>query len=158
MIVKWPGKSPAGVVLEAPVTSLDIGATSLAMAGGDPLHAGLQGKDIRAYIIRQTREAPHDVLYWQTGSYQTPAGVMREGDFKLLFEKGKPQLYNLKDDLGETTDLAASQPERVQTMLARWKEWAKGCKPELWGKTQDSFQYADYEWLKDSQHYKAKSK
>ena len=29
MIVKWPGNSPAGKVLDAPVTSLDIGATSL---------------------------------------------------------------------------------------------------------------------------------
>lgn len=157
MIVKWPGTSPAGVVLDAPVTSLDIGATSLAMAGGDPLHAGLHGKDIRAYIAGQTREAPHDVLYWHTGGYETPAGVMREGDFKLIFEKRQPQLYNLKDDLGETTDLAASQPQRVQSMLARWKQWAKGCQPELWKKTRGSFQYADYEWLKGSQHYRAKS-
>jgi hypothetical protein len=29
-----------------------------------------------------------------------------------------PQLFNLADDLGEQHDLAASEPERVQAMLA----------------------------------------
>ena len=99
LIVKWPGKSPAGAVLHAPVTSLDIGATALAMAGGDPDKAGLQGKDIRAYMTGQSDEAPHDVLYWYTGSYAAPAGVMRAGDFKILVEKGKLEIYKLKVDL-----------------------------------------------------------
>lgn len=158
MIVKWPGKTATGAVLHSPVTSLDIGATSIALAGGDPVSAGLHGKDIRAYMTGQSEEAPHEALYWYTGSYKAPAGVMREGDFKLLYEKGIAQLYNLNDDLGETTDLAATYPQRVQSMLARWKEWAEGRQPELWGKSRGSFQYADYEWLKGSQHYRHTSK
>ncbi len=160
MIVKWPGKTPPGTVLDAPITSLDITATSLAMAGGDPKQAKLDGKDIRAYITGHTREAPHDVLYWYTGrSYDDLAGVIREGDFKLIYENGKAQLYNLKDDLGETTDLSAAQPERTKMMLTRWKQWAKARKPDLWkpvGKNAAKFQYADYEWLKGSPHYRPK--
>ncbi|MCM2370394.1 sulfatase-like hydrolase/transferase [Aporhodopirellula aestuarii] len=158
MIVKWPGKSPAGVVLESPVTSLDIGATSLAMAGGNPVSSGLHGTDIRAYLSGQTDQAPHEVLYWHTGSYKNPEGAIREGDFKLLYQKGKPELYNLNKDIGETTDLAASQPERVRAMLSRWKEWTKNAQPELWEKSHGEYQYADYEWLKGSQHYRDKSK
>jgi arylsulfatase A-like enzyme len=160
LIVKWPGNSPAGVVLDESVTSLDIGATALAMAGGDPADSGLDGKDIRPYMTAHSSDAPHDLLFWRTGSYAAPGGVLRGGDYKLIFEKGKTQLYNLKDDLGETTDLAASQPERVQTMLSQWKEWDRASnKPELWtpGKDKNAFQYADYEWLKGSPHYKAKS-
>lgn len=34
LIVKWPGKTPEGVVLEEMVASLDIGTTTIAMAGG----------------------------------------------------------------------------------------------------------------------------
>ncbi|MFC1762077.1 sulfatase-like hydrolase/transferase [Planctomycetota bacterium] len=158
MIVKWPGKSPAGIVLEEAVTSLDIGATAIAMAGGDPARAGLHGKDIRPYTTQQSNEAPHDVLYWHTAKGYRPEGVIREGDFKLIITKGKTELYHLKDDFSETTDLAASQPERVQSMLACWKEWNKGNKPDLWGIPKEAYQYADYEWLKGSQHYKAKSK
>jgi arylsulfatase A-like enzyme len=158
MVVKWPGKTPEGTVLEAAVTSLDIGATSLAMAGGDPGKAGLHGKDIRPYMTQQSAAAPHEVLYWHTARGAKPQGVIREGDFKLIIKaKGKTELYNLKEDLSETTDLAASQPERVQAMQARWEEWNKGNKPDLWGTPDQNFQYADYEWLKGSQHYKATS-
>ena len=156
MIVKWPGKTPAGVVREAPVTSLDIGATALAMAGGDPAQSGLDGKDVRDYMTGKSSEPPHDVLYWRTGGYKQPSGVIRDGDFKLIFEKGKPQLYNLSEDLGETNSLAKSQPQRVQAMLTRWKKWDEINQPELWKpkKQKGGFQYADYQWLKGSQHYK----
>ena len=157
MIVKWPGKTPKGAVLKEPVTSLDIGATAIAMAGGTPEQSGLHGKDIRSYMTQQSKDAPHDVLYWHTGRSPGPAGVVREGDYKLIVEKGRSELYNLKDDLSETKNLAASQPERVKRMLARWKEWNKGNAPDLWKTPEkNAYQYADYEWLKGSQHYRAK--
>ena len=47
LIVKWPGKIRPGTVLRDPVTSLDIGATAVATAGGEPASSGLHGKDIR---------------------------------------------------------------------------------------------------------------
>lgn len=159
MIVKWPGKVAEGVVLEEMVTSLDIGATSLAMAGGDPESSGLHGKDIRPYLMQETSEAPHERWFWHTAKGARPEGVVREGDFKLLIkEKGKPELYHLREDLAETNDLAEAQPERVQAMLARWLEWNEGNAPDLW-QTPDknAYQYADYDWLIGSQHYKAES-
>ena len=42
-------------------------------------------------------------------------------------------------------------------MLARWEEWNQGNQPAFWGKPEKDYQYAHYEWLKGSQHYKAKS-
>ena len=48
MIVRWPEKVKPDTVLHAPVTSLDIGATSLAMAGGDPVSSELHGLDLHA--------------------------------------------------------------------------------------------------------------
>lgn len=156
MIVKWPGKTPAGVVLEDMVTSLDIGATSIAMAGGDPAEAGLHGKDIRPSMTQQSTEAPHEVLYWHTGSRMNSFGVIREGDFKLIGGgRGNQALYNLKDDIGEKKNVAASHPEKVQAMRARWVEWSKDIQPPLW-EGGENIQYADYDWLKGSLHYKAK--
>jgi arylsulfatase A-like enzyme len=60
--------------------------------------------------------------------------ALRMGDWKLLLSPsdkdaelaardtsapGKMELYNLADDLSEKTNLAASQPEKVQAMRAR---------------------------------------
>ncbi|WP_435896174.1 sulfatase [Oceaniferula spumae] len=160
MIVKWPGQVPSNSVREEPIISLDITATSLAMSGGDPAQAGFDGKDIRAFITGQSNKAPNDVLFWNFGkSAKMEAGAIREGDFKLIIGKGRPQLYNLKEDLSETKDIASSHPERVTAMLDRWKKWDKDRKPDLWkGKGKGNYQYADYEWLKGTQHYRAKSK
>jgi len=156
MFVKWPGKTPAGEVLEAPISSLDITATSIAMAGGDPEGDGLHGKDIRPYLTGQSTDAPHEVLFWNTARNANPQGVIRVGDFKLIISNKKVELYNLKDDLGETKNLAASYPEKVEAMKARWMEWDKDKAPALW-KGGLNIQYADYDWLKGSPHYKDSS-
>ena len=156
MIVKWPGKVTPGSVSDAPVISLDITATSVAISGGDPVAAALHGKDLRDYLVGDTREVPNEVLYWNLGnSEKATAGAMREGDYKLILGKGKPQLYNLSQDISETQDLASLEPERVQSMRVRWEAWNRGSRPPLW-KDGRAFQYADYEWLKGSQHYRLK--
>ena len=56
---------------------------------------------------------------------QSPAGAIREGDYKLLeyFENGTVQLFNLKKDLGEQNNLAATQPKRAAKLLAKLRAW-----------------------------------
>jgi arylsulfatase B len=156
MIVKWPGKTPVGVVMTEAVTSLDIGATAIAMAGGNPEKDGLHGKDIRPYMTGETKDAPHEILYWHTGNGMVADGVVREGDFKLIMKKGKLELYNLSEDLSENNNIVANYPEKVKSMQGRWLEWHKNNKPALWGKGKN-IQYADYDWLIGSPHFKADS-
>ncbi len=60
---------------------------------------------------------------------------MRAGDWKLIefFEDGKLELYNLREDLSETTDLAARDPartRRMHKMLQQWKEDIEAVIPE----------------------------
>ena len=43
------------------------------------------------------------------------------------------KLYNLKDDVGEATDLAAKEPERVKELQGAWDAWNKGNVAPLWG-------------------------
>ena len=57
---------------------------------------------------------------------QSPGGAVRAGDYKLLeyFENNTVQLFNLKHDLGEQTDLSHTEPEKVaqlRTLLANWR-------------------------------------
>ena len=50
-----------------------------------------------------------------------PAGAVRAGNYKLVevFEAGKAELYHLRNDLGETHDLAASMPDLAWTRRGR---------------------------------------
>jgi arylsulfatase A-like enzyme len=54
-----------------------------------------------------------------------PGGAIRQGDWKLveLFETGKLELYNLKDDLGERNNLAQKEPARSAQLLDRLRHW-----------------------------------
>ena len=58
---------------------------------------------------------------------QSPAGAIRDGDYKLLeyFENGTVQLFNLKDDLGEQKNLAADEPEHTAKLLVKLRAWRK---------------------------------
>ena len=76
-------------------------------------------------------------LYWHFPAYlesprfvpgpwrTTPVGGIRRGDYKLIefFETGTLELYNLRDDRSETTDLAAAQPEVVTDLHAELVAW-----------------------------------
>jgi arylsulfatase A-like enzyme len=164
-VVSWPGRVKPGAVLEAPVTALDIGATSVALAGGDPSKAGLDGSDITGYMTGGTTDAPHDEIFWRIGrSFNDRSGVLRVGDFKLIIHKSGVELYDLKNDLAETTDLSQAHPERVRVMLERWKSLNQSSKPPLWKpltakeQMKDEYQYQDYEWLKGTPHYRASQK
>ncbi|MCH5234532.1 MAG: arylsulfatase [Muribaculaceae bacterium] len=61
-----------------------------------------------------------DFLYWEF--HETDQIAVRQGDWKLIVIKGEPHLYNLKDDISETTDIAEENPEIVAQMLQIIKE------------------------------------
>ena len=54
-----------------------------------------------------------------------PGGAIRQGDYKLIerLEDGRVHLYNLKKDIGEKTDLAGKEPERVKSMRRDLHAW-----------------------------------
>ena len=131
MIVKWPGKGRAGVVCEEPVISPDFYPSILEMAGLPA--APEQHKDGKSFVPALRSGAfERGPIYWHFPHYsnhgmQSPAGAIRHGDYKLLeyFENGTVQLFNLKTDLGEQHDLAAAQPKRAATLLAKLQAWRK---------------------------------
>jgi len=129
LIVSWPFVSVGGSVSRSVVSSVDLYPTILTMAGLElqPQHhidgvdftPAIQGKPHdRAPILSHF---PHYIPV--TGSI--PNTSIRAGDLKLyrFYYDGEDQahryeLYNLKDDIGETTNLAAQMPERVRLLDA----------------------------------------
>ncbi len=135
-VVSWKGHLPAGEVYDQPVIQLDILPTALAAAGveAEP-DWKLDGVNILPQLENRSTAPPHEALYWLTIG-QT---AVRRGDWKLVRYMNKidegdvhrsenppltpHRLYNLRDDIGETRDLAASEPDKVEELKALWDKW-----------------------------------
>jgi arylsulfatase A-like enzyme len=83
----------------------------------------LDGVNLLPYLTgQQSAGKPHETLYWRFGEQW----AIRHGDWKLLVGRdgsGQPELYNLADDLSESKNLAAAQPEKVKELQALYDKW-----------------------------------
>ena len=123
-LAQWKGRWPAGKVYDLPVMNLDVLPTVIAAAGGR-LEASwrLDGVDLTPFVTGANSTRPHQTLYWRYG----PQWAVRHGDLKLVVSKGgsgKPELYDLSKDIGESKDLAAAQPAKVRELQALWDKWS----------------------------------
>lgn len=128
-LIRWPGLAKAGSVCDVPVMSTDFYPTLLDAAGlalrPDWHRDGVSLKPLLQGGIQLPREA----LYWHYPHYSNqggfPGAAIRMGDWKLIerLEDGRVHLYNLAKDVGERSDLASKQPERVRAMKAKLHDW-----------------------------------
>jgi arylsulfatase A-like enzyme len=123
-VVSWPGVLPPGATYDQPVSSLDIFATSAALAGATvPAAHRLDGVNLVPYLKGEKTGSPHDTLYWRTGGGKSFAA--RQGNYKYLRVGSQEKLFDLADDLGETTDLSARHSDVVQRLQASCEQWNK---------------------------------
>ncbi len=141
-IVSWPGKVKPGK-FDLPAIQLDLTATAFAVAGVDVKPEWkIDGVNLLPFLTGTKKGAPHDALYWRFGEQM----AIRKGDYKLVrydsnadTNTGAKQpvtttkLYNLKEDLGETKDLATLNPEKVKELQAQWDAWNTTLVKPLWG-------------------------
>jgi arylsulfatase A-like enzyme len=122
-LAQWKGKLPAGKTYDVPVMNLDVLPTMVIAAGGKiDASARIDGVDLMPYLTGANRARPHQTLYWRYG----PQWGIRHGDYKLVVSRGgsgKPELYNLAADIGESKDLAAAEPARVKELQALYDRW-----------------------------------
>jgi arylsulfatase A-like enzyme len=128
LIIRYPARLRPGVLGE-PVVLGDLCPTICALAKATP-PATLDFQDLSPVLFGQ--KALNRPLFWHQPHYMNqggkPAGVAREGDWKLIeqYEDGSLELYNLAKDPGETTDLAAAEPARVAAMRGKLEAWRRG--------------------------------
>jgi arylsulfatase A-like enzyme len=139
-LVQYKGKLPAGKVYDPAVIQLDIHATALAAAGVQVQPQWkLDGVNLLPFLEGRDSGAPHEALYWRFGEQM----AIRRGDWKLVRPDRaankqfgdiapKPMLFNLKEDRGESHDLADAHPEKVQEISEAWQKWNKDLAPPAW--------------------------
>jgi arylsulfatase A-like enzyme len=124
LIVRWPGHAPQGTVCEHVAYFGDFFATAAEIAG-TACPAGLDSVSFLPSITgNDARQAKHPYLYWEfyeKGSKQ----AVRIGDWKGVirpFGSQNVELYDLRTDLGETTDVASQHADVVKQILAVVRE------------------------------------
>ncbi len=141
-IIRWPGHIPAGATNSATVlSSVDLLPTLASLAGIElsaAVASQTDGEDLSQAMLGTpiTRSNPLLWEYGATASVPRPGGgnindrspvlAIREGDFKLFVEANNTghQLYNVRTDPREITNLASAQPGRVQSMAAQVIAWS----------------------------------
>ncbi len=118
-LARWPGKIPAGQVLDTPVISLDVAATVTNLAGIGAIPE-LDGVDLLPLLSAGTPLAER-ALFWRFWSQS----AVRVGDWKLLrFADQTEWLFHIKDDMAESKNVIAAHPEIAERLRSQLTTWA----------------------------------
>jgi arylsulfatase A len=142
-ILRWPARIKPGQTVREPVCSLDLLPTFCELSGIEPpADRALDGTSIAPLLEGKTieRQTP---LFWHyyrsltgpkaalrdgdwmvLGAWQDaalPPGVVVKGDVELIKSRklARFELYNVTSDVGQRTDLAAREPERLEALSAK---------------------------------------
>ena len=148
LLARWPGRTPTGAVCESPVHGCDLLPTFCEASNAELPATELDGvsllsllKDPTAKLERNRPLVWHFPYYHPEKNFETslaeigvgdfvtsqtrPHSAIRSGDWKLLhfYEGDRVELYNLRIDLAEQHNVAASQPEIARRLKQSLTEY-----------------------------------
>jgi arylsulfatase A-like enzyme len=149
--IQWKGRVAAGRVIDGMVSSMDIAATAVRVAGADPkTGTPLDGLDLMPLLDGRPEAQRHNALFFEFLGQR----AVRMGNLKWVSiperkqpkgAKDKPDsmqlqsgegLFDLQKDLGETRDLSNEQPERLKTLQDAYTRWSASVGQESVKQTQ----------------------
>lgn len=136
-LVAGPGIE-AGSQCGVPIVGWDLLATFAELAGENPV-AGAVDTDGGSFVSQLSGETGKTVvranstLVFHRYNDGYPHSAVIHGDYKLLkfWKSGKVELYNLKEDRGETHDIADENPGKVKELAAEMTAYFQKVNPEL---------------------------
>lgn len=120
--MQWKGTvKPA--VYDNPVSSLDIFATTAALSNIKiNKYKPLDGVNLIPFLTGKNKSNPHETIYLR--KFDEKGYSVRHKDLKLVLKRdAAPELYNLKEDIGEHNNMAKQNHKTVKKLEAIRKEW-----------------------------------
>ena len=135
-VVRWPGVTKPGSTSDVPTIHVDVFPTLLEIAGAETPKHMLDGESMVKIFRDPAATLQREAIYQHFPGYlgagggtwrTTPVGLIEVGDWKLMefFEDGRLELYNLRDDIGESKNLAKENPDKTKelhTKMLAWRE------------------------------------
>ncbi|HJT35935.1 MAG TPA: sulfatase [Pirellulales bacterium] len=134
LIVRWPGVTKPGSTCDIPSIHVDLFPTLLEISGAPQPDQPLDGESLAPLWRDGSARLKRDAIFQHFPGYlgagrdrwrTTPVSLIQTGDWKLMefLEDGHLELYNLRDDIGESKNLAAAMPERAEALRVRLAAW-----------------------------------
>jgi hypothetical protein len=101
----------------------------------------LDGDSLLPLFGASRNSFPKRTLYWRRSGIEGPISL-RDGDWKLLDRNtpdGKPELYNLASDLGESNNVASKNPKIFKRLKAKLDAWEAQLTTPLWGPGSENY-------------------
>lgn len=140
LIIRWPGKVQAGSICSDPVVHVDLYPTMLEATRTAP-QAGhtLDGLSLLPLLTGQSSTLKREGIFWHFPGYTFirveggPQSVIRSGDWKLIkrYEDDSLELYNLKEDIGESQNRSDEQQEIRDELQNKLETWLKEMKAPM---------------------------
>ena len=146
-LVKWPGRVKPGTKCSVPIHGVDLYPTFCEMMKTKLPEQPLDGVSIVPLMTGAKASLGERPLFWHFPAYlqsygggtatsgeqrdplfrTRPCSIVRLGDWKLhqYFEDGGLELYNLKEDIGESTNLADENAAKTRELLGVLEAWQK---------------------------------
>lgn len=128
-IIRWKGTVPAGVTSDAIIASIDLFPTIMHYAGCHSFNRELDGSDVSSFFENPSLRLRDEYVYVNKGKVH---GI-RKGDWVYLprtgngkFREGDvPELFNLKQDVGEAENLSRKYPDKVKELHTLMQKYVK---------------------------------
>ncbi len=131
MIISGPGVMSPGSRSGVPVVSMDLMPTVASWVGASKLPAIQDGKSLDS-LIRSGQKPDRNALFWHYPHYANqggrPGGVVLKDGWKLVefYENQRRELFHLEKDTGESSNLSAAQPGKVEELARILADWRAG--------------------------------
>ena len=130
-LANWPGRLPAGAVIDQPMHVVDWYPTFARLAGASTGRAKpLDGLD-QWPTLAEGKPSPRDEIVYDVEPFR---GALRKGNWKLVWQATLPskvELFDIAADPSEKTNLADANPAKVAELKALIEAQARGAVPPL---------------------------
>ena len=131
-IVRWPGKIAPTSISNRYFSTIDYLPTFCDIVGMTQLSENVDGKTLLPEWLGPSASGSQtNPIFWHYPHFSNqlgrPAGSVRLGKYKLVenYEDGKLELYDLKDDMAESTNLASTMKAKTKELHQLLVDWRK---------------------------------